>query len=309
MSSPRIFDLRNNDDAARFGYTPGARDKFMQGCFRNRSGARPRAIFCHVQEGSTKSSLDWAINKPGDQNSYTVTAQQDGTILRCIPEQHGPWTNGAVRKPKQAARKLLDLGGNPNIYTLSIEAEGKSSGPHPQDQIDAIYWQVRQWQAQYGIRNDWVFEHADVDTVERANCAGWYYDEIRKRLEADGEVGDSSTLVEIGDTSKLVDAEVSPIAVLTAVQQGNIAPATVFDPSSKLTFVWVGDRVRVVRDTPQYRFAEVGGETIGDDLRAGEEIDVDFIFTAADGEVWYYTPIGTRVLRKDTERISDRKAA
>ena len=113
MTAPRIFDLRNNGDAAAFGLTPAQRDQFMEGSFRNRSGARPRAIFCHVQEGSTRNSLNWSITKPGGQNSYTVTAQQDGSLLRCIPEEHGPWTNGAVRKPKAAARKFLTKSSKP----------------------------------------------------------------------------------------------------------------------------------------------------------------------------------------------------
>jgi hypothetical protein len=302
MTAPTIFDLRNDGDAARFDLTPAQRNRFLTGCFRNRSGARPRAIFCHVQEGTTRSSLNWSINKPGSPNSYTVTAQKDGSILRCIPEEHGPWTNGAVRSPKAAATKLLDLGGNPNIYTLSIEAEGTSEGAHPNIQIDAIYWQIRQWQATYRIPNAWVFEHADVDTVERANCAGWYYGEIRARLATDGEVDD------VPGMAQPVEPGPSPIAVLTAVQQGEIAPATVHDPASGITFYWVGDRVRAIHDTPRFRFADES-EKLGADLKAGEEFDVDFLFAfGANDQLWYYTPAATRVKVADTERISDRKA-
>jgi hypothetical protein len=305
MTAPRLFDLRNDPDAARFNLTPAERDKFLTGCFRNRSGARPRAIFCHVQEGTTSGSLDWSINKSGSQNSYTVTAQQDGSILRCIPEEHGPWTNGAVRKPKPAAKKLLDLGGNPNIYTLSIEAEGTFNGPHSNVQIDAIYWQIRQWQAKYRIPNAWVFEHADVDTVQRANCAGWYYDQIRARLDADGEAGSTPDTVPVQPEP----VSPSPIAVLTAVQQGAIAPATVRDPESGVTFFWVGDRVRAIRDTPRFRFADET-QKLGTGIKAGEEFDVDFLFAFGDsGQLWYYTPAATRVKAEDTERISDRKAA
>ncbi len=188
MAAPTIYTLQNNAHAARFGLTVAQRDKFLQGCFKNREGARPRAIFCHVQEGSTVGSLNWAVNKSGGQNSYTVTAQLDGSILQCIPEQHGPWTNGVVRSPKPASKKLRDLGGNPNLYTLSIEAEGYWNKPHPQKQLDAIYWQIRTWQGKYDIPDDWVFEHADVDMVGRANCAGPYYDTIRAMMAGDQPV-------------------------------------------------------------------------------------------------------------------------
>jgi N-acetylmuramoyl-L-alanine amidase-like protein len=182
ISRPVIYSLMNNADLQKFSYTTAQRDQYMKGKFALRNGERPRAIFCHVQEGSTISSLDWAINKPGDQNSYSATVQLDGSILFCIPEQHGPWTNGAVRSPKPVSKKLRDLGGNINNYTLSIEAEGYSTGAHPQKQIDSIYWLVRYWQDKYDIPDDWVFEHADVDNEQRSNCAGWYYDEIRKMI-------------------------------------------------------------------------------------------------------------------------------
>lgn len=186
MTTPTIYNLMNDADARRFGLTPAERDQYMQGKFPNRNGAEPRAIFCHVQEGTTRSSLRWAIEKPDTQNSYSATVQLDGTILMCIPEQHGPWTNGAVRSPKPASQKLRDLGGNPNIWTLSIEAEGFSTGPHPQVQIDSIYWLIRHWQGKYPkITDEWVLEHADVDSVQRANCAGPYYDKIRLMMEGD----------------------------------------------------------------------------------------------------------------------------
>lgn len=297
VSTPTVYDLRNNADAERFGYTPAQRDRFMQNCFRNRSGARPRAIFIHVQEGKTTSSLDWAIG--GGNNSWTVTAQLDGSILRCMPEEHGPWTNGAVRNPKATAQKLLALGGNPNIWTLSIESEGYWNKPYTDAQIQAIYWQVRQWQEKYDIPDDWVFEHADVDSVQRANCAGPRYDAVRALMAS------SKPPVPTPDYPSAV-----PIAVLTeASEASGFAPATVYDPSSTVTFVWVGDRVRASRNTPRFRYATVASAKIGPDINQGEEFDVDYIFRAADGEFWYYTRFGTRVLAKDTIRISDAKAA
>lgn len=297
MTTPTIYDLHNNADAARFGYTPAERDRYLQNCFRNRNGARPRAIFVHVQEGTTKSSLSWAIG--GGNNSWTVTAQLDGSILRCMPEEHGPWTNGAVRKPKATAQKLLALGGNPNIWTLSIESEGYWNKPYTDAQIAAIYWQVRYWQDKYNIPDDWVFEHADVDSVQRANCAGPRYDAVRALMAAEKPTVPQPTY-----------AKPVPIAALEAVSSGSgIAPAMVHDPSSDVVFLWVGDRVRAVRATGRYRFADDGSERVGPDLVAGDEFDVDWMFLAGDGTYWYYTRYATRIKADDTIRISDAKAA
>jgi hypothetical protein len=306
-NAPIIYDLQNNKDAARFGLTPAQRDQFMEGCFWNRNGAKPRAIFCHIQEGMTKSSLKWAIEKPGSQNSYSATVQLDGSILLCIPEQHGPWTNGAVRSPKKKAAKLLALGGNPNLYTLSIECEGYYNKPHPQVQIDAIYWLIKHWSETYGIpvlgddsAGDWLFEHADVDTEQRSNCAGPYYDTIQRMVR---EGGDAKPVPPV------TYATPKPIAVLTKAASGDIAPATVYDPSSKVTFIWCGDTVRATKATGRYQYADTASARVGPDINAGETFSVDWIFQAADGEYWYYTSFATRLRAKDTERVSDAKAA
>lgn len=106
-----------------------------------------------------------------------------------------------------------------------------------------------------------------------------------------------------------VYAKPSPIAVLDAISMSDrIAPQRVTDPSSGVTFVWIGDRVRATKATPRYRYAVKDGEKIGPDLKAGEEFDVDWIFEN-EGGWWLYTPYGTRILADDTERISDVKGA
>jgi hypothetical protein len=308
MATPTIYDLRNDTDAKRFGLTPAQRDRFMQGCFRDRSGARPRAIFCHVQEGSTRGSLKWAIEKSGSQNSYTATVQLDGTILLCIPEEHGPWTNGAVRSPKAKAKKLLNLGGNPNIYTLSIEAEGYWNKTHPQVQIDAIYWLVMHWSAKYDIpvlgddsAGDWLFEHADVDNVQRTNCAGPYYDTIQKMVREGAKVDPPKPTP--------IYASIVPIPILDDISSGpGIAPTYVFDPKTELDFWWSGDTYRVVKQTRQRRFATLDSAVIGPDLKVGNELTGDWVFRNQDGR-WIYTPDGVRIFADDVIRISDRKAA
>jgi hypothetical protein len=304
MAKPVIYDLRNDADAKRFGLTPDQRDQYMEGCFRDRSGARPRAIFCHVQEGTTRSSLKWAIEKPGSQNSYSYTVQMDGSILTCIPERHGPWTNGAVRKPKAKAKKLLDLGGNPNLYAISIEVEGYSTGEHPDVQIESVIWLVRDISRRHTIQilgddsaGDWLFEHADVDTVERSTCAGWYYDVVQKAIRAGGEV-------------KPPVAQYAPPAIVPALSRVSlsdvVAPAVV--RVNGTDWIWVGDRVVATRDTPRLQYADPKAAVVGPPIRKGEFFNVDWLCFHK-GEFWYLTQFGTRVRRADTERVSDQKAA
>jgi hypothetical protein len=112
-----------------------------------------------------------------------------------------------------------------------------------------------------------------------------------------------------GGTPAPVYAKPSPIAVLDAISMAEgVAPQRVTDPSSGVTFVWIGDRVKATKDTPRYRYATRDGEKVGPDLKAGEEFDADWLFETGD-TWWLYTPYGTRVIADDTQRISDVKGA
>lgn len=86
-----------------------------------------------------------------------------------------------------------------------------------------------------------------------------------------------------------------------------VAPRSVYDPSSEVRFFWVGDRVRTTAVTPRYRFAFSGSESVGPDIPANTEFDVDWLFIAGDGNEWYITPHMTRVFAESTVRISDAK--
>jgi hypothetical protein len=72
--------------------------------------------------------------------------------------------------------------------------------------------------------------------------------------------------------------------------------------------LYVGDRVRAIRDTPRRRFSQ-GVGAVGADVRKGEEFDVDWLLISADFPDTYYTPWATRITAADTERVSDVKQA
>jgi hypothetical protein len=87
-----------------------------------------------------------------------------------------------------------------------------------------------------------------------------------------------------------------------------VAPRQVYDPQSKVTFFWVGDRVEAIRDTRRRQFATINSPDVGGVIKIGTQFDVNWLFTAGDGNVYYLTPYNTRVLAEDTRRISDNKA-
>jgi N-acetylmuramoyl-L-alanine amidase len=204
MATPKVYDIRNDADAVHFGLSPTeptrnsngvpARDFLLSRCILGRRGARPRFIVLHIQEGSTPGSLDhWVAGRlegrdgqPGEpiEASSTVTVQRDGTILRVIPEEHGPWTNGRVRRPTWQSAQLRALSGtgSPNLHCLTIEAEGLPNDEMPEPELRAVLWQVRDWMDRYDIPVDNVLPHSSIDSVDRAHCPGAYYHRVMVAL-------------------------------------------------------------------------------------------------------------------------------
>lgn len=193
--APAIYDIGTDTDAARFGLQPWERDTLLRRCFPGRHDGRmqgaPAYIVCHIQEGSTVGSLEHFVHghyADGSKvrASCTVTVQRDGSILRVIPEGDGPWTNGAIRKPTARGRAMIARGGNPNIWTLSIEMEGRHNGAISEAQMRSTEWWIRDAARRHGISldRDHILRHADVDSVQRAHCPGQYFEPLMRRLEA-----------------------------------------------------------------------------------------------------------------------------
>ena len=304
VGQPRIFDLRNDADANRFGLTLAERDRILDNRFENRrdGGAqgRPRYIILHVQDGTTVGSLDWWANGPNVQGSSTVLVNKDGSIVRCIPEQHGPWTNGDVNQPKPQAAELLALPGNPNIDSLTIEAEGKPFEDHPDAQLDAIEWQCRDWMARYPeITVNDILRHGWINSVDRPNCPGSYFEEVIRRLKATPSPAPVPTfsvpaLPEWWDDNKILRHPLN----------------RTFDNDIRF---YAGRKQMVVRKaTVQRVSASAKGKPSGKDLAAGVMLGVEGSFRNGSGK-WVMcsgdtttgVAEGARVQMKDlTENIS-----
>ena len=192
--SPVIYDLRKDADAARFGLTPTERDYLLRRCISGRGGARIESIGLHVQDGYTKGSLDWWVHGKDSQGrpiaaSSTILVQQDGSILRCIPERDGPWTQGDVKTPDARAQALLQrFGRDPNRWSLTIEAEDARTKKINAIQERAIVWQITAWQRAYPQLGgtDWanrLLGHYEINSVDKQQC-GRYRDAIVTTLSA-----------------------------------------------------------------------------------------------------------------------------
>lgn len=192
---PIIYELAT--DFARYGLpgTPLTREMvntILGNRFLNRSGARPRFIVNHIQDGTTPGSLNWWATGPGVQASSTVMANRDGSILRIIPEEHGAWTNGDVCNPTPKSAALRALGGNPNIHCLTLEAEGRpgiNTVSYTPAQEQAICWQYADWIIRYdmGKAEQVVLSHASINFCSRQNCPGEANQlQILARLKAAG---------------------------------------------------------------------------------------------------------------------------
>lgn len=196
--APVIYDLRHPVDAARFGLIWRESAMIRAKCIARRDGQRIEAIGLHVQWGHTGGSLQHWL---GVAASATVMVQQDGSILRVIPEEHGPWTQGDVREPDTRANALLQrFGPDPNAYSLTIEAEDDRTERINAAQERAICWQVRQWQRAYPqlAEADWeerIVGHYEINSVEKATC-GRYRDNIVAHLRGEPATATSAPRAE-----------------------------------------------------------------------------------------------------------------
>ena len=67
------------------------------------------------------------------------------------------------------------MGGNPNQWSLTLEAEGKpgvTSVSYTDAQLRAICWQFADWMIRYHLPLANVLSHASINTCSRSQCPG-----------------------------------------------------------------------------------------------------------------------------------------
>jgi hypothetical protein len=205
--------------------------------------------------------------------------QRDGSILRVIDEKHGPWTNGDVNKPSPTGLRVIGWGGNPNIWSLSIEAEGNPNDNMPKAQMDAIEWQVRTWQRQYDIGNASVIRHADLNSVTRSFCPGSYYDEIMRRIAT--------------DTTPAPSPDYATPSVPSWMTEEKLAEGIDRRVGAGLARACRRE-FRVTAVTPRLKYAYPDAPRVGPDLKVGETFIGEFVIESK-GRWYVLTRWGTRV--------------
>jgi len=231
VNRPTIYLL--TEDYGRFGISRDQMLTVRGNKFEGRWGARPVSVFCHVQDGVTRGSLEhWSIVDA----SSTVMIQRDGSILQVIDEDDGPWTNGDVNAPLQEAAWLIALGGNVNNWSLTIEAEADASNVLTAAEEDAVVWQIEDWALRYPeIMQRLIqatFGHYAVNSVSRAFC-GRYVARIDERL--------TTWLANAGTTPEPKPAP-EPVSLYPADMTPQLAKRF-YELKGPLTFSWTSKAI------------------------------------------------------------------
>lgn len=233
-------------DYAKYGLTKAQATKVMSHRFVDRGGKKPLGIVLHIQQGTTRGSLSWWASGNADA-SASVIVSKNGTVLTVIDSQHGPWTNGDVSKPNARGQAFIAKanGANVNNISLTIETEGQSGETLPDVEIDAICWQIREWQKQFGLTDQDIYRHADLNSTSRAFCPGPYYDVVLKRL------ADSGTPVDPAPPKPTDEWQGRP-SWLPAKAIKDLFPEA--DPSGLRTRAWLAYCAKVGRAPARDRF-------------------------------------------------------
>jgi N-acetylmuramoyl-L-alanine amidase len=137
-----------------------------------RRGYTPKAIVIHIAEGSM-AALDSWFNNPQAGVSAHYGISKRGAIHQYVREQDTAHGNGVIKAPSWSflgmSRSI-----NPNLYTISIEHEGKTGELWTPAMIEADVNLIAAICTRYGIPADseHIIPHAAIDSVNKARCPG-----------------------------------------------------------------------------------------------------------------------------------------
>lgn len=153
-----------------FGYPRGT---------HGRQGYKPKAIVYHIMQGTLAGTDSWFRN-PESGASTHFGVGKNGEIHQYVDLNDAAWGNGAINRPSWSGLIPDGKGDyiNPNLYTISIEHEGK----HPQggfwEPTEAQYQAslaLTKWLcAEFGIEpsKETLIGHNQIDSVNRPYCPG-----------------------------------------------------------------------------------------------------------------------------------------
>jgi hypothetical protein len=140
---------------------------------RSRAGYTPKIIVLHVQEGTN----DLSEYFKGVDADCTVWSKRDGQLVRVLPDEACPWTNGLFSNPNLSIPLIADAyrrGIYANNISLTLEHQGFYTQDFTDAQIESTSRMVATWCLKWSIPCDaqHVIGHRDIDSVTRANCPG-----------------------------------------------------------------------------------------------------------------------------------------
>ena len=154
-------------------------------------GNRGRLAVClHIAEGGYVSSINY-LRAKGLSSHFMIS--EGGSITQMVPMSASAYANGLSwndardvwisprDKVVAPTWRRITPPINPNLQTISIEHAGFTSKPRPAAQMQATIKLLRWIAAQYPSLSPYVPDytligHFNLDTIDRVNCPGMYFD-------------------------------------------------------------------------------------------------------------------------------------
>jgi hypothetical protein len=282
----------------------------------------------HFANPSVQSLTDYGIG----------TANIDGAKLDGVIHKYNDplgyrsgWASGRVSAPYgDGAKFVAKYGINAvNRRLVSIETSGYDTDPFTEfafgELVKLIAYYADQAKVPYtslplnphtGI--NFIIWHEEFTIGTGKRCPFTWMKQNTPRLYTDvaaylkplqeGAAGKPEKPPVEPPVEKPTYAAPQPIKELAAVADSDHDTISAVVTREGDDFIFVGDRVEAIRDTPRLQYATPKAKHTGPAIKAGEQFDVDYMIKAADGDWYYITGWWTRVKAADTKRISDTPA-
>lgn len=141
-----------------------------------RYGFNPEAIVIHLMDGTLKGTDSWFRN-PDAKASTHYGVGLKGEVYQWVEEKDMAWGNGRVDRPTW---KGIKPNANPNLYTISIEHEGKSGHKWTGDQYSATAELVKEIAKRWNIPldADHIIIHSEI-YAKKPGCTGDGFDKMQ----------------------------------------------------------------------------------------------------------------------------------
>lgn len=149
--------------------------------YQSRGSNKPLVIVNHISVGTMGSMYNHFANRANKASSHFGVGR-DGSIVQYVDLNQAAWTQGKIQLP--SASIIKQMGGNPNLYGVSIEHEGYAGNGIQGDLTEEQFWATC-WlhkyiqetvQAIYSVRielnSHHVIGHYQIDSKGKPFCPG-----------------------------------------------------------------------------------------------------------------------------------------